>query len=125
VLRGFGFVHHSRTIIYRAVPNPNITIRDFFSSPCVFRARGSCRHTYHSNPFFYYFFTIISYCDAAAAAAAAAAATWVVACGTRTTRLLAQRHLQKERQRERGGRPLEAGWQVERRHGDATSCESS
>jgi hypothetical protein len=27
--RGFGFVHHSRTIFCRAVPNPNITIRNF------------------------------------------------------------------------------------------------
>jgi hypothetical protein len=27
--RGFGFVHHSRTLFCRAVPNPNITIRDF------------------------------------------------------------------------------------------------
>jgi hypothetical protein len=30
VLRGFGFVHHSRTVYCRAVPNPNIfTIRHF------------------------------------------------------------------------------------------------
>ena len=28
--RGFGFVHHSRAIFCRAVPNPNITIRNFF-----------------------------------------------------------------------------------------------
>jgi hypothetical protein len=28
--RGFGFVHHSRTLFCRAVPNPNITIRNFF-----------------------------------------------------------------------------------------------
>ena len=28
--RGFGFVHHSRTVFCRAVPNPNITIRNFF-----------------------------------------------------------------------------------------------
>jgi hypothetical protein len=28
--RGFGFVHHSRTLFCRAVPNPNLTIRDFF-----------------------------------------------------------------------------------------------
>jgi hypothetical protein len=28
--RGLGFVHHSRTIFCRAVPNPNITIRNFF-----------------------------------------------------------------------------------------------
>jgi hypothetical protein len=28
--RGVGFVHHSRTIFYRAVPNPDITIRNFF-----------------------------------------------------------------------------------------------
>jgi hypothetical protein len=27
--RGFGFVHHSRTV-FCAVPNPNITIRNFF-----------------------------------------------------------------------------------------------
>jgi hypothetical protein len=30
VPRGFGFVYHSRTIFCRAVPNPNITIRNFF-----------------------------------------------------------------------------------------------
>jgi hypothetical protein len=30
VSRGFGFVHHSRTIICRAVPNPYITIRNLF-----------------------------------------------------------------------------------------------
>jgi hypothetical protein len=28
--RGFGFVHHSRTIFCRAVPNLSITIRNFF-----------------------------------------------------------------------------------------------
>jgi hypothetical protein len=30
--KGFGFVHHSRTIFIfsRAVPNPNLTIRHFF-----------------------------------------------------------------------------------------------
>ena len=28
--RGFGFVHQSRTLFCRAVPNPNITIRNFF-----------------------------------------------------------------------------------------------
>jgi hypothetical protein len=27
--RGFGFVHHSRTLFCRAVPNPNPTIRHF------------------------------------------------------------------------------------------------
>jgi hypothetical protein len=30
VPRGLGFVHHSRAIFCRAVPNPNITIRNFF-----------------------------------------------------------------------------------------------
>jgi hypothetical protein len=29
--RGFGFVHHSRTVFCRAVPNPNLTIRNFSS----------------------------------------------------------------------------------------------
>jgi hypothetical protein len=28
--RGFGFVHHSRTVFCHQVPNPNITIRNFF-----------------------------------------------------------------------------------------------
>ena len=28
--RGFGFVHRSRTLFCRAVPNPNLTIRNFF-----------------------------------------------------------------------------------------------
>jgi hypothetical protein len=26
---GFGFVHHSRTLFCRAVPSPNLTIRNF------------------------------------------------------------------------------------------------
>jgi acyl-CoA synthetase (AMP-forming)/AMP-acid ligase II len=30
LLKSFGFVHRSRTVFCRAVPNPNITIRDFF-----------------------------------------------------------------------------------------------
>jgi hypothetical protein len=30
VPRGFGFVYHSRTSVCRAVPKPNITIRNFF-----------------------------------------------------------------------------------------------
>jgi hypothetical protein len=28
--RGFGFVHRSRTVFCRAVPNPNLTIRNCF-----------------------------------------------------------------------------------------------
>jgi DNA segregation ATPase FtsK/SpoIIIE-like protein len=28
--RGFGFVHHSIAILYHEVPNPNISIRNFF-----------------------------------------------------------------------------------------------
>ena len=32
--RGFGFVHHSIAILYHQVPNPNITIRDFFIAVC-------------------------------------------------------------------------------------------
>jgi hypothetical protein len=30
VPRGFGFVHHSIAILYYEVPNPNLTIRNFF-----------------------------------------------------------------------------------------------
>jgi hypothetical protein len=30
VPRGFGFAHHSTAILYHEVPNPNITIRNFF-----------------------------------------------------------------------------------------------
>jgi hypothetical protein len=30
VPRGFGFVHHSIAILYHQVPNPNLTIRNFF-----------------------------------------------------------------------------------------------
>jgi hypothetical protein len=30
VPRGFGFVHHSIAILYHQVPNPSITIRNFF-----------------------------------------------------------------------------------------------
>jgi hypothetical protein len=32
--RGFGFVHHSRTIFCRAAPNPNLTIRNFCIAEC-------------------------------------------------------------------------------------------
>jgi hypothetical protein len=28
--RGFGFVHHSIALLYHEVPNPNLTIRNFF-----------------------------------------------------------------------------------------------
>jgi hypothetical protein len=31
VPRGFGFVHHSIAVLYHEVPNPNLTIRNFFS----------------------------------------------------------------------------------------------
>jgi hypothetical protein len=30
VSRGFGFVHHSIAILHHEVPNPNLTIRNFF-----------------------------------------------------------------------------------------------
>jgi hypothetical protein len=30
VPRGFGFVHHSIALLYHEVPNPNLTIRNFF-----------------------------------------------------------------------------------------------
>jgi hypothetical protein len=30
VPRGFGFVHHSIAVLYHEVPNPNLTIRNFF-----------------------------------------------------------------------------------------------
>jgi hypothetical protein len=47
--RGFGFVHHSRTVFGRAVPNPNITIRNF-SSPYVHEhARGVQRWKRFAN----------------------------------------------------------------------------
>ena len=46
VLRGFGFVHRSIAIFCRAVPNPNITIRNFFIAVrCVLLRpgdRGAC-----------------------------------------------------------------------------------
>jgi hypothetical protein len=37
--RGFGSVHHSRTTFCRAVPNPNLTIRNFFFSVRCRRCR--------------------------------------------------------------------------------------
>jgi hypothetical protein len=47
LLRGFGFVHHSRAILYHQVPNPNITIRTFFiaayravPAPCAAASPG-------------------------------------------------------------------------------------
>jgi hypothetical protein len=30
MLRGFGFVYHSIALLYHEVPNPNLTIRNFF-----------------------------------------------------------------------------------------------
>jgi hypothetical protein len=38
VPRGFGFVHHSIAILYHEVPNPNLTIRNFF----IAVARSCC-----------------------------------------------------------------------------------
>jgi hypothetical protein len=52
VPRGFGFVHHSIAIFYHQVPNPNLTIRNFFIAvspwprargPTPGRARSTCR----------------------------------------------------------------------------------
>jgi hypothetical protein len=40
VPRGFGFVHHSIAILYHQVPNPNITIRNFFIAVRYGRVRG-------------------------------------------------------------------------------------
>jgi hypothetical protein len=40
---GFGFVHRSRTVFCRFVPNPNITIRHFFIAVPHERARGRQR----------------------------------------------------------------------------------
>jgi hypothetical protein len=37
--RGFAFVHHSIAILYHQVPNPNITIRNFF---IAVRRKGRC-----------------------------------------------------------------------------------
>jgi hypothetical protein len=41
VRRGFGFVHHSLAIPYHEVPNPNITIRNFF----IALRRAGLKHT--------------------------------------------------------------------------------
>ena len=41
--KGFGFVHHSRTICCRAVPNPHLTIRDFFTAVAPGRLRRALR----------------------------------------------------------------------------------
>jgi hypothetical protein len=40
--RGFGFVHHSRTIFCRAVPNLSITIRNFFIAVHLLARLGHC-----------------------------------------------------------------------------------
>ena len=40
VPRGFGFVHHSIAILYHEVPNPNLTIRNFFIA-VRWRTRGA------------------------------------------------------------------------------------
>jgi hypothetical protein len=41
--RGFGFVHHTIAILYHEVPNPNLTIRNFFIAvwgPCADAGAG-------------------------------------------------------------------------------------
>jgi hypothetical protein len=43
--RGFGFVHHSRTSFCRAVPNPNITIRNFFIAEGPHALQGFLPHS--------------------------------------------------------------------------------
>jgi hypothetical protein len=45
VPRGFGFVHHSRAILYHEVPNPNLTIRNFFHRSTPVAAGGELTHT--------------------------------------------------------------------------------
>jgi hypothetical protein len=45
VLEGFWIRHHSRTLFCRAVPNPNLTIRDFFHRRTRADAPGVCVHT--------------------------------------------------------------------------------
>jgi hypothetical protein len=53
--RGFGFVHHSRAIFCRAVPNPNLTIRDFSiavsgeAGECQFDFSGDWLHQQHRS----------------------------------------------------------------------------
>jgi hypothetical protein len=43
VRRGFGFVHHSIAVLYHEVPNPNLTIRNFFIAVrCWDDARTAC-----------------------------------------------------------------------------------
>jgi hypothetical protein len=45
VPRGFGFAHHSIAILYHQVPNPNLTIRNFFIAvwgPAAAAAAGAC-----------------------------------------------------------------------------------
>jgi hypothetical protein len=44
---GFGFVHHSRTVFCRAVPNPNLTIRHFF---IAVRRAANCWSGRRSSP---------------------------------------------------------------------------
>ena len=41
--RGFGFVHHSRTVFCRAVPNLRITIRNFFIAVLRFVSAAQVR----------------------------------------------------------------------------------
>ena len=42
VLSGFGFVQHSIAILYHELPNPNITIRNFFTAVVQPRLGCSC-----------------------------------------------------------------------------------
>ena len=54
VPRGFGFVHHSIAILYYEVPNPNLTIRNFFiavnrRTPILTGIRHGCFELRHSQ----------------------------------------------------------------------------
>jgi hypothetical protein len=44
--RGFGFVHHSRTLFCRGVPNPNVTIRNFLIAVRQAMGLGCCMASY-------------------------------------------------------------------------------
>ena len=49
--RGFGFVHHSRTVFCRTVPNLSITIRNFFIAVRHARVAAKRRHVHGRGSF--------------------------------------------------------------------------
>ena len=58
VPRGFGCVHHSIAILYHEVPNPNLTIRNFFIAAGATLVTAFVPGVLAGNPTYDLFFTV-------------------------------------------------------------------